>query len=365
MKKIMPDLLSSPLFLSASADGAAQRLPFLTLTSWVRAAARCGFNIEPVFGDVGVQADLLHLESNTISLEAMRELIVRCVEHAQGASGGQMYFPFVLGDIFAFEYVPDVETFVATSSTLRDSFRVFEWVRLLINPLMSVSLHESGGQARLQVRFEVGERGALTRQYFLEAVFSTIVRFVRELLPPGLAQPHLAFAVAHPPSAQVDYAGHYRMPVRFGQIDDALVFDRRVLDVPLSGAFPMLHRQAEARVEQRIAQSAARPALAAHIEQIFFESPRLLGQGVEAVARRLQLHPRTLQRRLQDAGVCYTTLQAQTRFKLASQWLQDESVSIESISERLGFVDRRSFTQAFKRWAGQPPSAFRGKPRIG
>jgi len=44
------------------------------------------------------------------------------------------------------------------------------------------------------------------------------------------------------------------------------------------------------------------------------------------------------------------------RYKLAQQWLKNEALPIEDISDRLGFADRRSFTQAFSRWAGITPS---------
>lgn len=340
-------------------EPATDRLPFLTLTNWVRSAARCGFNVEAVFRDAGVQTDLIHLESATVSLDTLRLLMEACVTQAQ-----HHHFPFVLGETFAFEYVPDVETFLTTSPTLREAFRVFEWIRLLINPLISVSLEEAGDEARLVVRFEVGTHTEVAHQHFLEATFSAVVKFVRELVSDGITEPYLAFRTARPDNG-VDYEAYFKMPVRFSQRDDALVFKRALLDRPLSGAFPALHKQAEYRVEQRIAQSASRPGLVAQIEQIFTETPILLGQGIEAMAQRLQLHPRTLQRRLQEVGVRYTTLQAQVRFRLSSQWLQEEGLSVETISERLGFCDRRSFTQAFKRWAGMSPSQFRGKSRIG
>lgn len=345
---------------SASSESAAARLPFLTLTNWVRSASRCGFNIEPVFRDVGVQTDLIHLESATVSIETLRMLMEACVARAQ-----QHHFPFVLGETFAFEYIPDVETFLTTSPTLREAFRVFEWIRLLINPLIGVSLDEAGSEARLLVRFDVGEQAhaELAHQHFLEATFSAVVKFVRELMAGSQGAPTLLTFRCAPPYNSIDYAAYFKMPVRFGQRDDALILDRGLLDLPLSGAFPALHKQAEYRVEQRIAQSAARPGLVAHVEQIFMETPILLGQGIEAMAQRLQLHPRTLQRRLQEHGVRYTTLQAQVRFRLSSQWLQEDEVSVETISERLGFCDRRSFTQAFKRWSGLSPSQFRGKSR--
>ena len=70
-----------------------------------------------------------------------------------------------------------------------------------------------------------------------------------------------------------------------------------------------------------------------------------------------------MQRRLQDEDQRYAELQDRARFKLAARWLEDGRQDIETISERLGFSDRRSFTRAFTRWSGTSPSAFRGKER--
>ncbi len=77
------------------------------------------------------------------------------------------------------------------------------------------------------------------------------------------------------------------------------------------------------------------------------------------MADRLNLHPRTLQRRLKDEGDSYLHVQARMRHRLACQWLKQGDISIDDISARLGFSDRRAFTAAFKRWEGATPSAWR------
>ncbi|MES2489697.1 MAG: helix-turn-helix transcriptional regulator, partial [Pseudomonadota bacterium] len=131
------------------------------------------------------------------------------------------------------------------------------------------------------------------------------------------------------------------------------------LDRPLDSAFPALHQQAEYRVEQRLAQLPRKAGLLADIEQALSAQPRLLGQGIEQVATILELHPRTLQRRLREQGEGFAELQARVRYRIACEALRDSTEDIESISERLGFSDRRSFTRAFVRWSGVSPSIFR------
>ncbi|GAC1628961.1 MAG: hypothetical protein NVS9B10_19500 [Nevskia sp.] len=332
-------------------------IPFITLPNWIKAAARCGFNIEPVFRDLGIATDLIHLESATVSAPLLQQLMEACIERTRDP---QQHFPFVLGETFAFDYLPDIETFLATSPTLREGLRVFDWVRELINPMIHVRLEEVGDEAHLVVRLAEGIDPA-PRPYFSETTFASIIKFGRTLLGAGAHFDRLCFRHARPAHAAA-YEAHFKVPtLLFGQPEHLVVFDRALLDRPLEGAFPTVHKQAEYRVEQRLAKLPARPGLVAAIEQAFEAHPELLGQGIERMAAAIGLHARTLQRRLRDEAQGYADLQDRARFRLAVKWLQEGHEDIETISERLGFSDRRSFTRAFTRWSGLSPSAFRGR----
>jgi len=332
-------------------------IPFLTLPNWIKAAARCGFNIEPVFREQGIATDLIHLESTTVIPSQLQQVMEACVARSR-----QHHYPFMLGETFAFEYMPDIGTFLTTSPTLRETLRVFDWVRELINPALNVRLEERGGEAWLLVEFE----GSAVEPavYFIESTFASIFKFGRTLLGERALFGRLCLRHAAPPYAAA-YQQYFGIDIVFDQPQYALVFERGLLDVPLEGAFPALHRQAEYRVQRQLTslpKSAAPASVVALIEQTFAQRPELLGQGIERMAEALRLHHRTLQRRLQDEGQGYADLQAKARFRKAADWLHDPSLSIEAISERLGFSDRRSFTRAFSRWAGMSPSAFRSKP---
>lgn len=77
---------------------------------------------------------------------------------------------------------------------------------------------------------------------------------------------------------------------------------------------------------------------------------------VAKVAAKLQLSPRTLQRRLEDWGVGFGELVDQYRYSLARQYLRSGSDSITDIAFRLGYSDVAHFTRAFRRWTGMAPS---------
>src|SRR3546814_14726085 len=116
-----------------------QPLPFITLPKWVKAAALCGFNIQPVFDELEIETDLLHLEDATISRPLLEQVMTVCVARAR-----DQHFPFVLGETFAFDYLPDIGTFLATSPTLRAPARVFDSGRASLQPLLHSPLPQAG-----------------------------------------------------------------------------------------------------------------------------------------------------------------------------------------------------------------------------
>ncbi|WP_317928827.1 helix-turn-helix domain-containing protein [Halioxenophilus sp. WMMB6] len=81
--------------------------------------------------------------------------------------------------------------------------------------------------------------------------------------------------------------------------------------------------------------------------------------GIGDIASELSLSKRTLQRRLQQQDLSYAEIRDKVRFHYSIDYLIEQNASIDSISSALDFSDRTSFTNAFKRWTGLSPSAFR------
>ncbi len=108
-------------------------------------------------------------------------------------------------------------------------------------------------------------------------------------------------------------------------------------------------------------------------EPDFIESLRLLMQGyartgrlsLEETARAARMSIRTLQRRLQQAGISHATLADQARFEVARDLLATASeLSITEIAFELGYSDPGSFSRAFRRFAGVPPQDYRRRQML-
>jgi AraC-like DNA-binding protein len=89
---------------------------------------------------------------------------------------------------------------------------------------------------------------------------------------------------------------------------------------------------------------------------------RRLSEGelaLEQLAAQLEISPRTLQRKLKEAGLGYTQLLDGIRQELAERYLADPNLDLNDLAFLLGFSEQSAFQRAFKRWKGESPGAWR------
>ena len=327
-------------------------VPVPALGSWRQAASACGFTIDPVLREVGINP----LDAQTPVRVAPANLLrafSMCVERAR-----THHFPFALGENFVFEHFSEFDTFVDSCASLREILELAGWAREVIAPWMSLRLDEFGAEAHLRVVVSVPGQDPTELRHVREVVMAAIYQVLRRATRNG----HVLLSVRMaglPPGDPQKYSDHFGVPVTFNEDADALVMDRRWLDQPLNA--PLQHAQSEARlrVERRLSQEGAERNIVDEVRWALERRPELLREGLESTAAALGLHPRTLQRRLQAEGVKYVDIQSKAKCHRAQIMLRRRAISMESISEELGFSDRRAFTFAFKRWMGMSPSLYR------
>ncbi|WP_433382421.1 AraC family transcriptional regulator ligand-binding domain-containing protein [Actinoplanes sp. CA-142083] len=78
-----------------------------------------------------------------------------------------------------------------------------------------------------------------------------------------------------------------------------------------------------------------------------------------AVARRLAMSGRTLQRRLADEGTTFQEVLDRTRLALARHYLSRPEVTVTEVAFLLGYDEPSSFYRAFHRWSGTTPHQAR------
>jgi AraC-like DNA-binding protein len=329
---------------------AAEAIAFAAANSWIRAALQCRFNINPLFEAAGLDVGTSGVPR--IRKAALVQLMQQCVLQA----APNAHFPLVMGDLFAFDHLPALETFLATSPTLRQSVPALAWASKAL-PSLSLHVEEGPEVSALIISVDLPSDIPRVRGFFIEAVLAGINKFVR--LAVGDSPQACHVELEHDPGPQrLACESQFKMPIRINQARNAVVFNSALLDLPLPGSVPGLHQRAQELIAQQL--PAEEPgSVTAQLESIFRHHPSLLGQGIERMAEKLSLHPRTLQRRLHAEGQVFADIQSRCRHDIAVVQLKDGRTDIEALSEQLGFSDRHSFTRAFRRWTGLAPSEYR------
>jgi len=81
--------------------------------------------------------------------------------------------------------------------------------------------------------------------------------------------------------------------------------------------------------------------------------------SINKVAEFFHMNERTLRRKLEAHQTTYSELLVQVQQKVARRMLDNPSIAIEDIAEKLRFSETSAFYRAFKRWTGKTPAEYR------
>jgi AraC-like DNA-binding protein len=81
----------------------------------------------------------------------------------------------------------------------------------------------------------------------------------------------------------------------------------------------------------------------------------------DAIASLLFLHPRTLQRKLGEAGTTFEDIRDDVRREMALRYLKETQIPLAQLASMLGLADQSVLTRCCVRWCGKTPSQLRKK----
>jgi AraC-like DNA-binding protein len=225
----------------------------------------------------------------------------------------------------------------------------------LVSPVVRPTIESRLDRMRVGLNLVGGARPVPQQRYdFTWNLLLATLRFVgaRPDLKPVLVE------YAYPAPAALDaYGAQFGCPVRFNAPANALEFANADISAPIPTANPLVAEGLLRMLDERLAQ-AEHASFAARVREML---PAMIDAGGalrDAVARRLAISERTLQRRLADEGTDFSTLLDEVRRTLAQQYLGSDRISVKNLSYKLGFSDPSAFHRACLRWFGKAPGEF-------
>lgn len=249
-----------------------------------------------------------------------------------------------------------------TKATLGDGLETLTRYYRLINDAVEIRLSHEGDTGMI-TRADRGE----STSSFAEAQFALgfVLLCCRRMASRRVTPREVWFRHVDPKIAADAGAAIFDCPVRMGRSIDALVFDDKTLATPLRRAEEALSRVLDQAVTAALAilpevrdepiVDAVRRDLALHLAH---------DSSLDALASRLAMHKRTLQRRLKEAGTSHKDVLDDLRRSIAERHVRAGELSLTEVAFLLGFSEPAVFTRAFKGWYGVAPSKMRTDARL-
>lgn len=197
-------------------------------------------------------------------------------------------------------------------------------------------------------------------RHLVESVYAGIRVFGSWLAGRPLVPLALAFRHPDPGHGHSEYLRVLGVAPGFNAPCHRATVDAALLAMPLSNAdtsvYPLLRQHAERLLAERAARQ---HPIVGRVRAALL--PRLAGgeARLAPVAAELELSPRTLQRKLAEAGSSYQQVLDSLRFGLAQDYLRRRELGLVDIAFLLGFQEQSAFTHAFREWSGMNPGAWR------
>jgi AraC-like DNA-binding protein len=235
---------------------------------------------------------------------------------------------------------PDVLT------ALRNLVRLLEYNTLAGYPTFSIA------ETTAALGFELRYADFPGANFILEGAIGICLRFMQWLCGKEW-QPEEVHLSGRQPADPRPFRHFFGAPIRFSATNDAVVFSSGWLDRPVL------------REQQRLDVSRLEIVAAPFSELVRRQAAMTLGFGpigARQLARQLGVSARQIFRRLRAEGTTCLQLVNDVRFSRARHLLAAGDAPIIEIALALGYPDQSSFTRAFTRWSGLPPSEWRRLP---
>ena len=301
-----------------------------------------GHSPESVFETAGVDLALYGHPENRIAAEDLARLFA-CSSQATGRPDiglliARGFRPAGLGLVGALAAEgPDVQT------ALRNLARLLQYNTLAGYPTVSVT-----GET-VTFGFDLRHSDFVGANFILEGAIGIIFHLMQWLCGPSWApeEVHLSRRMPVDPRPFQDF---FRAPIRFSATEDAVLFSADWLSRPV------------VREEHR--RKSQHPEITAAPFSELVRRQVAIGLGfaplnAQIVAKKLGMSRRQLFRRLESEGTTCHEVIDDVKFSRARHLLEAGDAPIAEIAFALGYPDQSSFTRAFTRWSGAPPSAWR------
>lgn len=291
------------------------------------------------------------------TLTSIRQYIAACNNALQLSKDPET--PFRVGSRIPLSAYGMYGFALVCSPTIRECFQMAVRYHQLATPLLQMSWREDEDLVAwvLAMNPAIDHPESLVR-FLLEQQLTQITSHSKTLVEQERCRPVCAaFPYAAPRHLNL-YKRYLDCELRFDAPVCELSYPRSILSEKPHMAHALTAKLMQDTCDRILGEVKTSTGVAGEVYQII-ASTRGHSPTMEMVAMRLSTTVRTLHRKLQADGASFTRILDDVRCNLAKEYLRSTELSIEDISELVGFSEPPHFRRAFRRWTGSTPASFR------
>ncbi|QGM44912.1 AraC family transcriptional regulator [Methylocystis heyeri] len=300
----------------------------------------------------GLDPDILSNPENLISFVELGRYMEKCVEHSNCS-----YFGLLVGERGSLAALGLMGQFMRHAPSLGDALQDLATHHMRYIRGATVFLYRTRSDARWG--YAVYQRGAPGREQICAAAIAVATRIAKELNPSCEFEVLLSQAPPQTAMQRAQYECRFGARVHFNSECSALAISREELAWPIDGSDPSERERLSLLIEDYWLKTP--PNLCHLVFRTLVSMVPNSDLSLSRVSRCLSMHPRTLERRLEEAGTSFLILREAARYEMARQLLIGTHLRLVDISAAIGYADPAVFSRSFRRWTGVSPKKFRSK----
>jgi len=323
-----------------------------TSSGWARSVARtlnrCGMDSQSIFSQAGISDDIWSLSDFRIEKSAMDKVWDLVNQQTQDEC-----FGLTVAEHISLSNLNFLGHALLASDSLYSLFKRLEKFGDSISAYGEGFSEVIDDKFYAHIKFSDYEKEHVNPTP-IDAFIAFIMILIRDLKGYHFNPIHVNL-IRSKPANNSRFEDFFHCPVSFDSNHITLVFDNHEVQKTLLTGNPQLAMQFEHLTEQYLASF--QDSFGEQVKntiKITLESGR---SSQDCIAEQLNLSTRTLRYRLKEENLLFKNLKEQARKELAEVYLS-QNRSISDICFLLGFNDSSSFTKAYKKWYGHPPSAY-------
>lgn len=202
---------------------------------------------------------------------------------------------------------------------------------------------------------DAGKPGQLVDETAI-ALFTNIAQQLIAPVPLPLIK--VEFINAQPANTTI-YKDYFGCPVNFEAQRTCIHIPLSILSTALNRADDTLKQLLENQAVVLMHELPQHDRFDQQLQQNMMQAVQQGNIHIEAIATKMGLSVRGLQRELVKRNYSFQQRLAQVRETLAKQYLQDPHLSLIDIALLLAYSEQSAFQRAFKQWTGQTPHQWR------